>query len=108
MSVVKWVKFADYRKKIQKNHPSYQKKVEMFRRMYYYYNKLKRNLQQKGVFIMDILVINAGSSSLKFQLINMENEEVLARVFVRELVQMVASLLLSHILVFRLRTSHFL
>lgn len=79
MSVVKWVKFADYRKKIQKNHPSYQKKVEMFRRMYYYYNKLKRNLQQKGVFIMDILVINAGSSSLKFQLINMENEEVLAK-----------------------------
>lgn len=28
---------------------------------------------------MDILVINAGSSSLKFQLINMENEEVLAK-----------------------------
>lgn len=51
----------------------------MCRRMYYYYNKLKTNLQQKGVFIMDILVINAGSSSLKFQLINMENEEVLAK-----------------------------
>ena len=108
MSVVKWVKFADYRKKIQKNHPSYQKKVEMFPRMYYYYNKLKRNLQQKGVFIMDILVINAGSSSLKFQLINMENEEVLAKGICERIGSDGSILLLSHILVFRLRTSHFL
>jgi acetate kinase len=34
---------------------------------------------QKGDFFMKVLVINCGSSSLKYQLINMENEEVLAQ-----------------------------
>ena len=33
---------------------------------------------------MKILVINAGSSSLKYQLIDMETEAVLAKVSVRE------------------------
>ena len=33
---------------------------------------------------MNILVINCGSSSLKFQLINAESEEVLAKDFVKE------------------------
>ena len=28
---------------------------------------------------MNVLVINAGSSSLKYQLINMENEDVIAK-----------------------------
>ena len=30
-------------------------------------------------FLMKILVVNAGSSSLKYQLLNMENEEVIAK-----------------------------
>jgi acetate kinase len=34
---------------------------------------------QEGDFFMKVLVINCGSSSLKYQLINMENEEVLAQ-----------------------------
>lgn len=34
---------------------------------------------------MNVLVINCGSSSLKFQLINAETEKVLAKDFVREL-----------------------
>lgn len=33
----------------------------------------------KGVFHLKVLVINCGSSSLKYQLINMENEEVMAK-----------------------------
>ena len=33
----------------------------------------------KGEIFMKILVLNCGSSSLKYQLINMENEEVLAK-----------------------------
>jgi len=33
----------------------------------------------EGVFIMKILVVNCGSSSLKYQLIDMENEQVLAK-----------------------------
>ena len=37
-------------------------------------------LQQKGIKkAMKILVINAGSSSLKYQLIDMENEQLLAK-----------------------------
>lgn len=35
--------------------------------------------KQKGIKTMKILVINAGSSSLKYQLINMDNHEVLAK-----------------------------
>lgn len=41
---------------------------------------------------MKILVINAGSSSLKYQLIDTDNEAVLARVTVKESVRTVLSL----------------
>lgn len=45
---------------------------------------------------MKILVINAGSSSLKYQLIDTDNEAVLARVTVKESVRTVLSLVLKH------------
>ena len=35
--------------------------------------------KQKGTKSMKILVINAGSSSLKYQLINMDSHEVMAK-----------------------------
>ena len=38
----------------------------------------KFTMKKKGKNKMKILVLNCGSSSLKYQLINMENEEVLA------------------------------
>ena len=40
---------------------------------------------------MNILVVNCGSSSLKYQLINMDDESVIAKVYARELVLMVPS-----------------
>ena len=40
---------------------------------------------------MKVLVINCGSSSLKYQLIDMENERFLQKVFVRESEQKVLS-----------------
>lgn len=36
-------------------------------------------IRRKQEFEMEVLVINCGSSSLKFQLINSDNEKVLAK-----------------------------
>ena len=40
---------------------------------------------------MKILVVNCGSSSLKYQLIDMETEEVMAKGYLKELELMVLS-----------------
>ena len=54
-----------------------QKYINMTVGLHLYYFKY-RYYSRKG-YNMNILVINAGSSSLKYQLFNMENEEVLAK-----------------------------
>ena len=40
---------------------------------------MRVNTRRNGVNIMNILVLNCGSSSLKYQLINMDDESVIAK-----------------------------
>ena len=55
-------------------------KISLEKQGLYVYNNTEFNfIQYVGGIILKILVVNAGSSSLKYQLIDMENEAVLAK-----------------------------
>lgn len=57
------------------------KRFLLFLKMLYFYSKIRYNMGHEyiGGHVMNILIVNAGSSSLKYQVINMADESTLAK-----------------------------